>query len=113
MRLIRQALNEAKADIDRIPDGVTLNELRGELSSTKQTVSELARSNGFTWLTSMGEDMAEAGGLGSDVGGEETDLGKLSTNIEEVRGSMEFMQKLLDEMRYEPVVEEQWIGVDE
>jgi len=109
LRLIRQALNEAKADIDRIPDGVTLDQLQDELRSTKTTVSELARSNGFTWLTSMGEDALAA----EPADGEPTDLGKLSANIEEVRGSMEFMQKLLDEMRYEPVVEEQWIGVEE
>ncbi len=113
LRLIQQSLNEAKADIDRIPEGVTLAELQSELSTTKRTVAELADSHGFTWLTSMGEDMTEIGGPGSEVGGEVTDLGKLSQSVEEVRGSMEFMQKLLDEMRYEPVVEEQWIGVSE
>jgi hypothetical protein len=109
--VIRQALASAQADIAQIPDGVTLDQLQSEMGATKKTIADLAKSNGFTWLTSMGEDALAPDETPED--GKPTDLGKLSQNIEEVRGSMEFMQKLLDEMRYEPVVEEQWIGIAE
>lgn len=110
LRRIQQALESAQSDIAKMPEGVTLDQLRGELGTTKQTVADLAKSNGFTWLTSMSEE--EAGGQKTEVG-EETDLGKLSANVEELRGSMEFMQKLLDKEVNKPVVKEQWLSVEE
>ena len=109
LKLIRESLNAAKADIDRIPDGVTLDQLQTEMSATKKSVAELAASHGWTWLNSMGEDALTPGPADE----EPVNLGTLSTRIEELRGSMEFMQKLIDKEVYKPEVEEQWIGVKE
>ncbi|MBT7065136.1 MAG: hypothetical protein HN919_02450 [Verrucomicrobia bacterium] len=105
---IRQALSAAKADIAKIPDGITLGQLQDELSATKKTIGELAASHGFKFLTGMEEDALIARGEGDDV-----NLNDLSTSVDAVQGSMDFMLKLLDKEVYKVEVSEQWIGVKE
>jgi hypothetical protein len=38
-------------------------------------------------------------------------MGALNRNMQEMKDSIQFMQKLVDEMRYEPVITESLVGV--
>jgi len=106
---IRQALMSAKAEIERIPDGVSLAQLQGELGGTRKILDELAASRGFTWLTGMEEEDL----VGKGEGEGEANLNDLGTSVEAMQGNMEFLLKLLDEKAYKVEVHEQWLGVKE
>ena len=71
-------------------------------------VNQLAKSKGFDNLLNFeGKGAAEAGG------GMDAALARdLDQKIQEVRAGMEFIKQLMDEMRYEPVVEPSFIGVE-
>ena len=72
------------------------------------TIEELAASDGWPSLLSL--KLPEPGE--AEPGVDLATLGKLAQDIEQMQGSMDFMQKLLDEMRYEPVIQESLIGVE-
>ena len=74
------------------------------------TMEQFAGSKGYNYLVNLEELPTAEEGIGEGL--EKDAVGALNRNMQEIRGSMEFMQKLLDEMRYEPVVEETLIGVE-
>jgi hypothetical protein len=102
---IKVSLSAAKQDMNVIPKLIRVAGLVDALNRMAGQIEELAESKGWDYLINLGEPAGEGGEEGGGVGGDA--IGKLNSNIEEVRSSMLFMQKLMDEMRYEPVVQEE------
>ena len=104
---IREALTAAQKEIQDIPELIGPQRAQAQMQQMAEAIEKLAASKGFQYLVGLEELPAPgAGGAGLDT---ET-VGKFNKNFQEIQSSMQFMQKLLDEMRYEPVVEESLIG---
>jgi len=103
---IKSALAAAQKQVDEIPQVVRLGTLYDQLRYMAERIEELAKSGGWDYLVNLEEPAEAEGGAGVS----EDAIGALNRNIEEVRGSLNFMQKLMDKMVYEPVVTEQLLA---
>jgi hypothetical protein len=109
IRQVRTALTEAQESINLLAKSADAETIQGTVSTMAQTLEAFARSKGYEVLVNM----QELPGAGEPGGAPDTEaIRTLDRNITEVRDSMSFMQKLMDEMRYEPVVEESLIAVE-
>jgi hypothetical protein len=104
IREVQALLKEAKNEIDLIPKDEATSTIYTAVRGMADSIEQLAATKGFDFLLNW-EPEPEDDGTGA--GGIDPDLAKkLNENVQEVRSGMEFMQKLLDEMRFEPVVQE-------
>jgi hypothetical protein len=108
LRAVRSSMEEAMKVLTEIPSVVKVGELYDELKNMAQQVQTLAKSKGYEFLINLGEAPPSAEG---EKKGEKDVLTKLYAQVEEVRDSVSFVKKLLEEGR-EPVVEEYWIGAE-
>lgn len=106
---IQQALMEAKKNIDEIPKVVGPENYHEKMMSMASTIQELASSAGYVNLLNLPASELPAEGV---EGADKESIGTLSRNLEEMKLSMQVMQKLMDEKLYEPVVESTLIGVE-
>jgi hypothetical protein len=113
LKRMRAELAAAQASIDEIPKGGVVRDVYDEMQQMAGSMQAFAKSKGFTWLTTM----QEIPGMGPQGGDAAADADKdaintLNSNMQDMKVSMDFMKKLLDEMRYEPVVQDSLIGVE-
>jgi hypothetical protein len=69
-------------------------------------VEAFSKSTGVKWLTEMKEPPKVGAGEGAD----EKRVEDLNAVLIEVRGRLEFLQKMIQDLRDKPVVEESLIG---
>ena len=105
---LQSDLNATKQNVDDIPRMLAPAALNESLTQMAKTMQTFAESRGYDWLTKT-EKFPEPPSASQGVS--QDDVRVLRANLEQVRSSMEFMQKLLDEKRYEPVVQETLLGV--
>jgi hypothetical protein len=109
MEAIRRAVETANSNIENIPRAMGAQSLQSQLQSVVRQIEEMAKKQGFAY-----EVPQEKVGGGAE-GGEATDeemVKVLNQNMTEVKVSLEFMQKVLDDKLNEPVVQESWTGVE-
>ncbi len=104
---IKSSIDAANANISDIPTAVGATALHAQMREVAKQISEMASSEGYDYDVGL---MA-AGGEGGDAADEEM-ITVLNQNMSEMKISLEFMQKILDEKINEPVVHEAWLGVE-
>lgn len=126
---IRKSVDTANANIDSIPGAVGADALQSQIKNVARQIEEMARQQGYVYEvtlagegggggagaaagTSEGTPGAPGGGEDGGEGGDEDMITVLNQNMREVKVSLDFMQKVLDEKMNEPVVEESWHGVE-
>jgi len=101
---IQGSLNEAQQSINDLPKTVSAAGIFEDMRAMAKSIQELAQSKGWKPLLNL-----QAPGEGGAAGGAPIP-GVLSGNLEELKSSLAFMQKLMDEKLHEPIVEETLIG---
>jgi len=110
LRELRASIELTQREVAQIPKGVEMAPLIGSVNDTAATIQQFAAQGGFNGMLDMIEKLPEDFGKGgAELDAEE--LGKFDRNVQDMRDSLIFLQKLVDEKRYEPVVEESWLGV--
>jgi len=104
---IKNAVDSANASIDGIPKAVGATALHAQIREVAKQISDLASREGFDYEVGL----SQPGGEGGDAADEEM-ITVLNQNMSEMKISLEFMQKILDEKINEPVVQEDWLGVE-
>ncbi|MDA1045232.1 MAG: hypothetical protein O3C57_08430, partial [Verrucomicrobia bacterium] len=122
MSAIQQVLSElqsARADLQKIPQDGGGSEIYDRMRTMASTIEAWGAQFGLKYPltyqepkggTTAADDTAEAGGeagAGAEIGVKE-----LSASIQEMRISMEFLKKMIEDVAYEPVVEEALIAVE-
>jgi hypothetical protein len=103
---IRASVTRAEQSIQEIPKLIGPPTVFDQMRQTAKTIETFAKSVGFDYLLNLQE--IPTGGTAPGTEGKE--IAVLIGNIEEMKGSLEFMKKLVEEMRFEPVVEDSLIG---
>ncbi len=108
LRSVRSELDSATARLHAIPDLVPARELRGNIDEIIQRIEEMALQSGIQGniLTDLKSGMA--GGPGGSVAKDTVE--SLNKNMQEVKSTLDFMQKVVDEMQHEPLVESTLLG---
>ncbi|MDD4869665.1 MAG: LamG domain-containing protein [Kiritimatiellae bacterium] len=104
-------MEAAKKDMKDIPALVRIGGLYDALSEMSGQMKKLAESKQFKIWTKPPVEKPEPGIAVPET--PEESLIKLTKGVEEMKGSILFMQKLIDEKRYEPVVTDELQGVVE
>lgn len=114
LKRMRAELAAAQASIDEIPKGGIVRDVYDEMQQMAVSMKSFAESKGFAWLTTMQEIPGASGGEGGGdlEGTDKKAINTLNSNMQDMKVSMDFMKKLLDEMRYEPVVQDSLIGIE-
>lgn len=107
MAEIKAALNVANERIENIPKVIGISALREQMKLVAEQVNEMAKKEGFTGDL----DLAALGEGGSGDAEEET-IQTLNRQMTEMQRAMEFVRKLLEESATEPIVQEDWMGVE-
>ncbi|MBT3194032.1 MAG: hypothetical protein HN341_15930, partial [Verrucomicrobia bacterium] len=102
---IQNALDAVNANIAGIPAAVGASALHQQIQDVAKRVSEIASREGYS-LPDQGA------GPGGGASADDEKVEALNENLSEVKISLEFMQKILDEKMNEPVVQVDWIGVE-
>ena len=103
---IKSAIDTANSSISDIPKAVGATALHAQIGEVAKQISDLASREGFEYEVGL----AAPGGEGGDAADEEM-ITVLNQNMSEMKISLEFMQKILDEKINEPVIQEDWVGV--
>ena len=112
---VKRSVLTSQESISQIARMLPLADMHGELKIMADNMRKLTDSKTFQqWINweapPEGEEKEkEKGKEGANL---EDEILVLNKNMEEVKRSMKFMQKLMDEMRYEPVVEETLLPAD-
>lgn len=102
---VREALMKAQNTINALSDTMDLG-LSGRMNEMLEMLKELAESEGFAGLAeATGQALGEAG-----AGGGEADIGDLNKTLQETKGKIKHMEKLMEEAAYKPVITETLIG---
>jgi hypothetical protein len=105
---IQGSLTEAQQSINELPKTVSAAGIFEEMRAMAQSIQELAQSKGWKLMLNPKElpagEGVEGGAPVPGVGG------VLAGNLEELKNSLAFMQKLMDEKLHEPIVEETLVG---
>lgn len=109
---LSESLAAAQESINGIPKGEMALAVHRSMTEMAGTMQQFAASKGYDWLLKMEEIPPGLGGKAGEPP-DESMISALNANMQEMKVSMDFMQKLLDEMRFEPVVEESLIGVED
>jgi len=104
---IKSAIDTANSNISDIPKAVGANALHAQIREVAKQISDLASREGFDYEVGL----SAPGGEGGEAADEEM-ITVLNQNMDEMKISLEFMQKILDEKINEPVVQEDWLGVE-
>ena len=116
LQRLKASLAAAHESLEAIPKGELVTDVYSSMVQMAGQMETFAASRGYDWLTKMKdvpEALGGAEGAAAVADADETMINTLNENMQEMRVSMGFMQELLDEMRYEPVVDESLIGVGE
>ncbi len=105
---VRSSIDAANANISDIPKAMGATDLHAQIGEVAKQISELASREGYDY--NVGQQALGAGGEG-DAADEEM-ITVLNANMSEVKISLEFMKKILDEKINEPVVQVDYIGVE-
>jgi uncharacterized protein (UPF0261 family) len=101
LRQVRKSLIEAQESINNISEMMTSG-MAGSLADMMKMLKDMADEEGFSGLVKTGEATTIETG--------DKSVEALNRNIQEMKGKMHHMQKLLDESAYKPVVTEILIG---
>jgi len=104
---IKSAIDTANSNISDIPRAVGATALHSQIREVAKQISDLASREGFDYEVGL----SGPGGDGGEAADEEM-ITVLNQNMDEMKISLEFVQKILDEKINEPVVQEDWLGVE-
>ena len=107
--VIRESLSQAQRDVQDIPRQMRISELYSSMKEMATVIDQLARSRGFDPQMNLVEPAAGAEG---EAEADEDMIGVLNRNLGEIKGSMQFMQQLINDMRYEPTITETLVGTE-
>ena len=130
MSAIRQVLaevNAAQNDLRLIPKDAPNSEIFARVRTMADTIDAWAEEFGLVYPRGFtppkdetggtaaepivgGSDDEQGGGTGEGEG--EVGVGDLSASIQEMRISMEFLRKMIEEVAYQPVVEEALLAIE-
>ncbi len=107
---IRRAMEVANVNIENIPRAVGAQALQSQLRTVAEQIEEMAKRAGYEYDVPL----VPPGGPGTEIGemADEEMITVLNQNMNEVKVSLDFMQKVLDEKLNEPVILESWMGVE-
>lgn len=107
---IRSSVDAANERIENIPQAMGTQALHAQLQTVADQISEMAALAGYEYEVAM----AAPGVPGVEPGevADEEIITTLNQNMNEVKISLEFMQRVLDDKLNEPVVMESWLGVE-
>jgi hypothetical protein len=112
MEAIRAAMETASANIENIPRAVGAQAMQTQIDEVARQIERMAAEQGFVYEVMLKQaKTAEEGGVGGEGANEEI-ITVLNQNMSEVKVSLAFMQKVLDEQQNQPVVMDSWIGVE-
>ena len=112
IRGVQEQLEGARQSVAEMSSTLGTETFHGRMMDMAQNIQELASREGWENFLKL-EELPKEGEPGfGGPGVEEKSISVLSRNLQEMRGSMELMQKLMDEKLYEPVVESTLIGVE-
>jgi hypothetical protein len=106
---IKTAVAEARRNILEIPSAIGPQAVYESMQDAARILQEFAASKGYEYLVKL-EGVPGAVPEGAAMPDGAT-MGALNRNMQEMKDSIQFMQKLVDEMRYEPVITESLVGV--
>ncbi|MGQ9660794.1 MAG: hypothetical protein ACUVWX_00470, partial [Kiritimatiellia bacterium] len=111
---MRQSLGAAKGEVETIAQAVAPAGVYESMRRLSTEIEEFAKSKGFKWLKEMEEVPTWGKVMEGAVRGEidAQTVMALNNNMNEMRATLDFLRKLLDEKRFEPVVEESWFAVE-
>jgi tetrahydromethanopterin S-methyltransferase subunit B len=105
---LQDAVNKANSNIQEIPKTIGASSLRAQMARMAKQISDMAKREGLDYELGMA-----MGGEGTAAeGANEESITDLNQNINEMKISLKFMQKLLDEEANKPVIQEDWLGVE-
>lgn len=118
LQQLQSSLAAAQRSIGEINRGLGYEQMYKTMQEVAATMREFANSKGIKMLMDVkelpGGKLGLGGGAGAGgAGADEEIVTVLNKNMTEIKDSMSFMEKLVDEMRNEPVVEETLLGVEE
>jgi hypothetical protein len=107
---VRDSIRRMQKSLGDISPAKELETLYGTVKGMAASIDEFSKTQGYKWLKEMKEPPkpgAEGkGGVVAEKGGVE----ELNASIIEIRSRLQFLQKMIEEMRDKPVVEESLIG---
>jgi len=104
---LKESLATTEANVNQIPALVKFTAIQDKLNDTVSAINTLASSKGWPNLLNFGSTQ----GVGKVEG--ELDvkaIGEYMKHAEDAQGALLFMQKMMDETRYQPVITEQLRG---
>ncbi len=107
LQRVQDGLRLAQEELRQIPKDMDPGTTFATVRQMAEAVNRLASSKGFETLL-----MLEPPAVGEGAGMDAALARQLHEQIQQVRVGMEFMQELVDEMRYEPVVHESFLGLE-
>ena len=109
---VKSDLGEALTQIGEIPGKLPTDEYNTSMMTMSSELLKWARSKGWTNLEKL--DLPEEGdelGTGKDEEGVDKPTAEdLNKNMKNVKSSLEFMQKAVDEMRYKVTIDSTLVG---
>ena len=112
MDAIRVAIDTANASIENIPRAVGAQAMQSQINAVAGQIEKIFEQQGFVYEVALKQaQAAEEGGVGGK-GADDEIITVLNQNMSEVKVSLEFMQKVLDEQQFKPVVTDSWLGVE-
>ncbi len=112
MDAIRAAMETANANIENIPRAVGAQAMQSQINAVADQIERMAKEQGFVYEVALRQmKAAEEEGVGGK-GADNEIITVLNQNMSEVKVSLEFMQKVLDEQQFKPVVTDSWLGVE-
>jgi prefoldin subunit 5 len=103
---IREQLAAVRSAIDGISPAKETASMEEAVKKMVAQVEAFSKSTGVKWLTEMKDPPKVGAGEGAD----EKRVEDLNAVLIEVRGRLEFLQKMIQDLRDKPVVEESLIG---
>ncbi len=107
---IRSAVDTANANIENIPRAIGVQAMQLQLQTVADQISEMAERAGYDYDVALMEPGVP--GTETEEGADDAMITLLNQNMSEVKISLEFMQRVLDDKLNEPVVMESWLGVE-
>jgi len=104
---IEVAIDQVEKRLDEMPKTLGVPQLQASMQEVAEQITELAAREGYEY----GVDIEGAGGIGGE-GADEDMIDILNRNMGEVKGSLDFLGKMLDAEQNAPSVYVDWIGVE-
>ena len=110
LKNIRNSLQEARLGVEQVSEDLTPAQYHDQMLKMAKTVQDIASREGYENFLKL-EALTEEGGVPGE-GPDKKTIGDLSLSIQEMKGSMQLLQRLIDEKLYEPQVQETLMGVE-